>query len=197
MPRHCVYISKGSFEGNPVDFKALFIDAKQLAKMEGEKSQRYTRETKVICFIILSMSYLAWTCSFCGFVLCVVFSEKNPQRRRLVERYHRYVLKDGKTAADIYPPKGAKEVKPAVKPVEEEKPVEEVKVEEKPVEEVKVAEEVKPVVEEVKLLEEEKPVVEEEKPVEEEKAAEEATPESTSVWTSISNTFWWLLGYKN
>ena len=181
MPRHCVYISKGSFEGNPVDFKALFIDAKQLAKMEGEKSQRYTRETKVICFIILSMSYLAWTCSFCGFVLCVVFSEKNPQRRRLVERYHRYVLKDGKTAADIYPPKGAKEVKPAAKPVEEEKPVEEVKA---AVEEVKVVEEVKPVVEEVKLLEEEK-------------AAEEAAPESTSVWTSISNTFWWLLGYKN
>lgn len=194
MPRHCVYISKGSFEGNPVDFKALFIDAKQLAKMEGEKSQRYTRETKVICFIILSMSYLAWTCSFCGFVLCVVFSEKNPQRRRLVERYHRYVLKDGKTAADIYPPKGAKEVKPVAKPVEEEKPVEEVKA---AVEEVKVAEEVKPVVEEVKLLEEEKPVEEEVKPVEEEKAAEEAAPESTSVWTSISNTFWWLLGYKN
>ena len=98
-----------------------------------------------------------------------------------MERYHRYVLKDGKTAADIYPPKGAKEVKPAVKPVEEEKPVEEVKA---AVEEVKVAEEVKP-------------VVEEEKPVEEEKAAEEAAPESTSVWTSISNTFWWLLGYKN
>lgn len=194
MPRHCVYISKGSFEGNPVDFKALFIDAKQLAKMEGEKSQRYTRETKVICFIILSMSYLAWTCSFCGFVLCVVFSEKNPQRRRLVERYHRYVLKDGKTAADIYPPKGAKEVKPVAKPVEEEKPVEEVKA---AVEEVKVAEEVKPVVEEVKLLEEEKPVEEEVKPVEEEKAAEEAASESTSVWTSISNTFWWLLGYKN
>lgn len=192
MPRHCVYISKGSFEGNPVDFKALFIDAKQLAKMEGEKSQRYTRETKVICFIILSMSYLAWTCSFCGFVLCVVFSEKNPQRRRLVERYHRYVLKDGKTAADIYPPKGAKEVKPAVKSVEEEKPVEEVKAAEevKPVEEVKVEE--KPA-EEVKVVEEVKPVVEEEKPVEEEKAA----PESTSVWTSISNTFWWLLGYKN
>lgn len=104
-----------------------------------------------------------------------------------MERYHRYVLKDGKTAADIYPPKGAKEVKPAVKPVEEEKPVEE----------VKAAEEVKPVVEEVKLLEEEKPVEEEVKPVEEEKAAEEAAPESTSVWTSISNTFWWLLGYKN
>ena len=197
MPRHCVYISKGSFEGNPVDFKALFIDAKQLAKMEGEKSQRYTRETKVICFIILSMSYLAWTCSFCGFVLCVVFSEKNPQRRRLVERYHRYVLKDGKTAADIYPPKGAKEVKPVAKPVEEEKPVEEVKA---AVEEVKVAEEVKveeKPAEEVKLLEEEKPVEEEVKPVEEEKAAEEAAPESTSVWTSISNTFWWLLGYKN
>ena len=196
-----MYISKGSFEGNPVDFKALFIDAKQLAKMEGEKSQRYTRETKVICFIILSMSYLARTCSFCGFVLCVVFSEKNPQRRRLVERYHRYVLKDGKTAADIYPPKGAKEVKPVAKPVEEEKPVEEVKA---AVEEVKVVEEVKPAVEEVKpVVEEEKPVVEEEKPVEEEKAAEEekateeATPESTSVWTSISNTFWWLLGYKN
>lgn len=99
-----------------------------------------------------------------------------------MERYHRYVLKDGKTAADIYPPKGAKEVKPVAKPVEEEKPVEEVKA---------AVEEVKPVVEE------EKPVVEEEKPVEEEKAAEEAAPESTSVWTSISNTFWWLLGYKN
>ena len=105
-----------------------------------------------------------------------------------MERYHRYVLKDGKTAADIYPPKGAKEVKPVAKPVEEEKPVEEVKA---------AVEEVKPVVEEVKLLEEEKPVEEEVKPVEEEKAAEEAAPESTSVWTSISNTFWWLLGYKN
>lgn len=96
------------------------------------------------------------------------------------------MLKDGKTAADIYPPKGAKEVKPAVKPVEEEKPVEEVKA----AEEVKVEE--KPA-EEVKVVEEVKPVVEEEKPVEEEKAA----PKSTSVWTSISNTFWWLLGYKN
>ena len=85
------------------------------------------------------------------------------------------MLKDGKTAADIYPPKGAKEVKPVAKPVEEEKPVEEVKA----------------------AVEEVKPVVEEEKPVEEEKAAEEAAPESTSVWTSISNTFWWLLGYKN
>lgn len=101
------------------------------------------------------------------------------------------MLKDGKTAADIYPPKGAKEVKPAVKPVEEDKPVEEVKA---AVEEVKVEE--KPA-EEVKVVEEVKPVVEEEKPVEEEKAAEEAAPESTSVWTSISNTFWWLLGYKN
>ena len=112
-----------------------------------------------------------------------------------MERYHRYVLKDGKTAADIYPPKGAKEVKPVAKPVEEEKPVEEVKA---AVEEVKVVEEVKAAVEEVKpVVEEEKPVVEEEKPVEEEKAAEEAAPESTSVWTSISNTFWWLLGYKN
>lgn len=113
-----------------------------------------------------------------------------------MERYHRYVLKDGKTAADIYPPKGAKEVKPAMKPVEEEKPVEEVKAAEevKPVEEVKVEE--KPA-EEVKVVEEEKPVEEEVKPVEEEKAAEEAAPESTSVWTSISNTFWWLLGYKN
>lgn len=30
--------------------------------MEGEKSQRYTRETKVICFCIAAMSYLAWTC---------------------------------------------------------------------------------------------------------------------------------------
>ena len=47
------------------------------------------------------------------------------------------------------------------------------------------------------LVKVEEPEVEEVKPVEEEKAAEEAAPESTSVWTSISNTFWWLLGYKN
>ena len=57
-----MYFTKGSFEKSDVDFKSLFIDAKQLAKMEGEKSQRYTRETKVNCFCIAAMSYLAWTC---------------------------------------------------------------------------------------------------------------------------------------
>ena len=78
MPRHCVYISKGSFEGNPVDFKALFIDAKQLAKMEGEKSQRYTREVKVIFFCVLAMSYLTWTClPCCMLVTCSLLGQES------------------------------------------------------------------------------------------------------------------------
>ena len=53
----------------------------------------------------------------------------------------------------------------------------------KPVEEAKVEEEVKPVEEEAKE--------------EEVKVEEETTAESEGVWSYISNTFWWLLGYKN
>ena len=76
------------------------------------------------------------------------------------------------------------EKKPEAVVVEEVKPVvvEEVKVEEeKPVVEEKAVEEVKPVEEEVK----------------EEEMKEETAAESEGVWSYISNTFWWLLGYKN
>ena len=79
------------------------------------------------------------------------------------------------------------EKKPEAVVVEEVKPV--------VVEEVKVEEEVKPV-EEAKVEEEVKPVEEEAKE-EEVKVEEETTAESEGVWSYISNTFWWLLGYKN
>ena len=39
--------------------------------------------------------------------------------------------------------------------------------------------------------------VEEEAKEEEVKVEEETTAESEGVWSYISNTFWWLLGYKN
>ena len=60
--------------------------------------------------------------------------------------------------------------------------------------EVVAVEEVKPVV-----VEEVKPVVVEEvkEEVKEEEMKEETAAESEGVWSYISNTFWWLLGYKN
>ena len=82
------------------------------------------------------------------------------------------------------------EKKPEAVVVEEVKPV--------VVEEVKVEEEVKPVEEEVKEAEEVKPVEEvKEEEVKEEEMKEETAAESEGVWSYISNTFWWLLGYKN
>ena len=68
------------------------------------------------------------------------------------------------------------------------------------VEEVKpvVVEEVQPVEEVVKEEEEVKPVEEvKEEEVKEEEMKEETAAESEGVWSYISNTFWWLLGYKN
>ena len=61
--------------------------------------------------------------------------------------------------------------------------------------EVVAVEEVKPVEAEAQEEEEVQPV--EDVKEEEVKVEEETTAESEGVWSYISNTFWWLLGYKN
>lgn len=65
-----------------------------LETMTTQKNGRWIRSNKVIFFCIVSMLYLSWTCSFFVSFLLIVFSDKNPQRRRLIERYHRYIAKD-------------------------------------------------------------------------------------------------------
>lgn len=159
-----------------------------------------------------------------GAAFIVVFSDKNPQRRRLVERWHRYVLKDNKTHDDLYPDDPA-EKKPNMflaklqslmggkaKSAPAEAAVEEKK-------EAETASVVNPALlmdqEEKEEEEEEEGVMmeqgeenvqeeaqEKEQEEEEEKKKEEGEEEGTQagaggVWESISSTFWWLLGYKN
>ena len=159
-----------------------------------------------------------------GAAFIVVFSDKNPQRRRLVERWHRYVLKDNKTHDDLYPDDPA-EKKPNMflaklqslmggkaKSAPAEAAVEEKK-------EAETASVVNPALlmdqEEKEEEEEEEGVMmeqgeenlqeeaqEKEQEEEEEKKEEEGEEEGTQagaggVWESISSTFWWLLGYKN
>lgn len=100
-------------------------------------------------------------------ILCIVFSEMNPQRRRLIQRWHRYVLKDG---IDPYAPKEEPEEVLPEEPKEESIVMEEMAVE--------------PVVEQI-----------EEVIVEEEEEVAEVAP-SEGFFSYVNKTFWWLLGYK-
>lgn len=161
-----------------------------------------------------------------GAAFIVVFSDKNPQRRRLVERWHRYVLKDNKTHDDLYPDDpaekkpnmflaklqslmgGKAKSAPAEAAVEEKKEAETASVvnpallmdqEEKEEEEEEEEEGVMMEQGEENVQEE---AQEQEQEEEEEKKKEEGEEEGTQagaggVWESISSTFWWLLGYKN
>lgn len=159
-----------------------------------------------------------------GAAFIVVFSDKNPQRRRLVERWHRYVLKDNKTHDDLYPDDpaekkpnmflaklqslmgGKAKSAPAEAAVEEKKEAETASVvnpallmdqeekEEEEEEEGVMMEQGEENVQEEAQEQEQ----EEEKKKKKEEGEEEGTQAGAGgVWESISSTFWWLLGYKN
>lgn len=115
---------------------------------------------------------------------CLVFSDKNPQRRRLIERYHRYIAKDEVKKPDPWAEAEAAEAAAAAEAALRE---EEEKKEEKPVEPAVVEASAEAPVETFVET-----VVE--APAEEEKTEEPA--ESQGVLGYISSTFWWLLGYK-
>ena len=118
---------------------------------------------------------------------CLVFSDKNPQRRRLIERYHRYIAKDEVKKPDPWAEAEAAEAAAAAEAALRE---EEEKKEEKPVE--ASAEAPVEIFVETPAATPAETVVE--APAEEEKTEEPA--ESQGVLGYISSTFWWLLGYK-
>ena len=105
----------------------------------------------------------------------------NPQRRRLIQRWHKYVLKDG---IDPYAPKDEVEAVEAVEVVEETQQAQAVEDIQEKVEMVDEKEFVQPVVTMTEEVVEE--VVEE----------EVQTAESESFFSYLNKTFWWLLGYK-
>ena len=116
----------------------------------------------------------------------------NPQRRRLIERWHRYVLKDNKTHDEIFDKKSAKEsaaasdapAAPAVPATQS-----------MAAPRTHVAESVINSSEESIMSKE--PIVvlpAEETKMEEDK---EVTEQNSGVWSYLTSTFWWMLGYKN
>ena len=44
------------------DLRPLFIDAKTLETMMTQKGDRLLRSNKVLFFVVLSLTYLSWTC---------------------------------------------------------------------------------------------------------------------------------------
>ena len=96
----------------------------------------------------------------------------NPQRRRLIQRWHRYVLKDN---IDPYAPK---------EEVEEEVP------EPQPEEQSIVMEEM-----EVEPIVDTPAEIVEEIPAKEEEVVEVASSEE-GFFSYLYKSFWWLLGYK-
>ena len=160
-----------------------------------------------------------------GAAFIVVFSDKNPQRRRLVERWHRYVLKDNKTHDDLYPDDpaekkpnmflaklqslmgGKAKSAPAEAAVEEKKEAETASVvnpallmdqEEKEEEEEEEGVMMEQGEESVQEAAQEKEQEEEKEEEKKEEGEEKGTQAGAGgVWESISSTFWWLLGYKN
>ena len=123
---------------------------------------------------------------------CLVFSDKNPQRRRLIERYHRYIAKDEVKKPDPWAEAEAAEAAAAAEAALRE---EEEKKEEKPVEPAVEASAETPVETPVETpaATPAETVVEEKT---EEAKTEEPAAESQGVLGYISSTFWWLLGYK-
>ena len=152
-----------------------------------QKGERLLRSNKVLFFVVLSLTYLSWTCRNMEYwrVWCIVFSEKNPQRRRLIERWHRYVLKDEVKKPDPWAEyEAAQNAQTAVEEVIEKEQVVEEQVMVEPV----VEEDVKPIVE----MPMEETRMEEDK----EEQKQEETAQTTTVWGYINSTFWWMLGYK-
>ena len=68
-PGYGVYFSKGAYQGDAAEVKCLVVDAKALAKMESEKNARHVRSNKVLFFVIVSLTYLSWTCTCSLFFL--------------------------------------------------------------------------------------------------------------------------------
>ena len=136
-------------------------------------------------------------------MILLVFSYKNPQRRRLVERWHRYVLKDNKTSEELYPEEPEQKKHRAILHKAEDATAKSSAVTETVEEEEKKKEEeelkMTPVVD-PSLLKDQEEKEKDEKDEEDEEEEEEKKEDGESaggVWESISSTFWWLLGYKN
>lgn len=124
---------------------------------------------------------------------CLVFSDRNPQRRRLIERYHRYIAKDEVKKPDPWAEAEAAEAAAAAEAALRE---EEEKKEEKPVEPAVVEASAEAPVETSVGTPAATPAETVMKAPAEEEKTEEPTAESQGVLGYISSTFWWLLGYK-
>ena len=141
--------------------------------------------------------------AFCCFLSNLVFSDKNPQRRRLVERWHRYVLKDNKAHDDLYPDdpekKAAGKLQTRLKNIVRGKTESSTVVETVKKEEVEVTPIVNPSL--LKDQSKEEEMASEMQEVQEVQEVQEETKKEGEgeggVWESITSTFWWLLGYKN
>ena len=116
----------------------------------------------------------------------------NPQRRRLIERWHRYVLKDNKTHDEIFDKKSAKESSAAsAAPAAPAVPA----TQSMAAPRAHVTESVINSSEESILSKE--PIVvlpAEETKMEEDK---EVPEQNSGIWSYLTSTFWWMLGYKN
>ena len=116
----------------------------------------------------------------------------NPQRRRLIERWHRYVLKDNKTHDEIFDKKSAKESAAASStPAAPAAPAtQSMAAPRAPAAEsvIKSSEESIMNKEPIVVLPAEETKMEEDK---------EVTEQNSGVWSYLTSTFWWLLGYKN
>ena len=119
----------------------------------------------------------------------------NPQRRRLIERWHRYVLKDNKTHDEIFDKKSAKEssaasaapaapAAPAV-PATQSMAAPRAHVTESV---INSSEESIMSKEPIVVLPAEETKMEEDKEVPE---------QNSGIWSYLTSTFWWMLGYKN
>ncbi|KNB44715.1 hypothetical protein JH06_3191 [Blastocystis sp. subtype 4] len=171
-PNHGVYFSKGPFEGNTADLRVLFVDPKMLETMTTQKNGRWIRSNKVIFFCIVSMLYL-------------IFSDKNPQRRRLIERYHRYIAKDEVKKPDPWAEADTESDEAAAASVAAAAAAA-----------ISKAEEASEAIETPVELQEPVLMPMEEIQTDEEVVAEEPATQSSGIWNSISSTFWWILGYK-
>ena len=112
----------------------------------------------------------------------------NPQRRRLIERWHRYVLKDNKTHDEIFEKESsaasAAPAAPAV-PATQSMAAPRAHVTESV---INSSEESIMSKEPIVVLPAEETKMEEDKEVPE---------QNSGIWSYLTSTFWWMLGYKN
>ena len=115
----------------------------------------------------------------------IVFSDKNPQRRRLIERYHRYIAKDEVKKPDPWAEADTESDEAAAASVAAAAAAA-----------ISKAEEASEAIETPVELQEPVLMPMEEIQTDEEVVAEEPATQSSGIWNSISSTFWWILGYK-